>query len=91
MSERSPYVRFRRSLETRKLEDALYDAKNAGKNRYAVFATTMHEAAHQLSFNCGVLNRQGDLAIWLNAAESDVHVNCEIVKTVTVTGTGGDD
>ena len=24
---------------------ALYDAKNAGKNRYAVFAPTMHEAA----------------------------------------------
>ena len=24
---------------------ALYDAKNSGKNRYAVFATTMHEAA----------------------------------------------
>ena len=24
---------------------ALYDAKNAGKNRYAVFATKMHEAA----------------------------------------------
>lgn len=27
--------------------------------------TTMHEAAHQLSFNCGLLNRQGDIAIWL--------------------------
>ncbi len=27
--------------------------------------TTMHEAAHQLSFNCGLLNRQGDVAIWL--------------------------
>src|SRR6185436_3039964 len=24
---------------------ALYDAKNSGKNRYAVYATTMHEAA----------------------------------------------
>jgi hypothetical protein len=28
-------------------------------------ATTMHEAAHQISFNCGLLNRQGDVAIWL--------------------------
>jgi hypothetical protein len=27
--------------------------------------TTMHEAAHQLSFNCGLLNREGDVAIWL--------------------------
>jgi hypothetical protein len=27
--------------------------------------TTMHEAAHQLSFNCGLLNRQGDVPIWL--------------------------
>jgi hypothetical protein len=27
--------------------------------------TTMHEAAHQLSFNCGLLNRQGDVAPWL--------------------------
>lgn len=28
-------------------------------------STTMHEAAHQLSFNCGLLNRQGDVAGWL--------------------------
>jgi hypothetical protein len=27
--------------------------------------TTMHEAAHQLSFNCGMLNRHGDIPIWL--------------------------
>jgi hypothetical protein len=27
--------------------------------------TIMHEVAHQLSFNCGLLNRDGDLAIWL--------------------------
>jgi hypothetical protein len=28
-------------------------------------ATTMHEAAHQLSFNMGLLNRQGDVPVWL--------------------------
>lgn len=28
-------------------------------------STTMHEAAHQLSFNCGLLNRDGDVAAWL--------------------------
>ena len=28
-------------------------------------ATILHEAAHQLSFNCGMLNREGDLPLWL--------------------------
>jgi hypothetical protein len=28
-------------------------------------ATTMHEVAHQLSFNCGLLNREGDVPLWL--------------------------
>lgn len=28
-------------------------------------ATTMHEAAHQVSFNCGLLNRDGDVPLWL--------------------------
>jgi len=28
-------------------------------------STTMHEAAHQLSFNSGLLNRGGDVAVWL--------------------------
>jgi hypothetical protein len=27
--------------------------------------TIMHEVAHQLSFNCGLLNRDGDVACWL--------------------------
>jgi hypothetical protein len=27
--------------------------------------TIMHEVAHQLSFNCGLLNRNGDVACWL--------------------------
>src|SRR5205085_539242 len=26
---------------------------------------TMHEAAHHLSFNCGLLNREGDVPLWL--------------------------
>jgi hypothetical protein len=25
----------------------------------------MHEVAHQLSFNCGLLNRDGDVSLWL--------------------------
>ncbi len=28
-------------------------------------ATIMHELAHQLSFNCGLLNREGDTPAWL--------------------------
>jgi hypothetical protein len=28
-------------------------------------ATVMHEEAHQLSFNSGLLNRDGDVALWL--------------------------
>jgi hypothetical protein len=27
--------------------------------------TVMHEVAHQLSFNCGLLNRNGDVPLWL--------------------------
>ena len=28
-------------------------------------STMMHEVAHQLSFNCGMLNRDGDVPVWL--------------------------
>src|SRR5207244_4222856 len=28
-------------------------------------ATIMHEAAHQMSFNTGLLNREGDCPLWL--------------------------
>ncbi len=28
-------------------------------------STIMHEVAHQLSFNCGLLNRNGDAPVWL--------------------------
>src|SRR5207248_2117633 len=31
----------------------------------ANFATIMHEAAHQMSFNTGMLRRDGDLPLWL--------------------------
>ncbi len=48
-------TRFVETLE-RKLEGTVKDVN---------LTTTMHEAAHQLSFNCGLLNRQGDVAIWL--------------------------
>jgi hypothetical protein len=31
----------------------------------ANIGTIMHEVAHQLSFNCGLLNRDGDVPLWL--------------------------
>jgi hypothetical protein len=31
----------------------------------ANIGTVMHEVAHQLSFNCGMLNRDGDVPFWL--------------------------
>ncbi|HYT88867.1 MAG TPA: DUF1570 domain-containing protein [Gemmataceae bacterium] len=31
----------------------------------ANLGTTIHEAAHQVSFNCGLLNRNGDVPMWL--------------------------
>jgi hypothetical protein len=31
----------------------------------ANIGTVMHEVAHQLSFNCGLLNREGDVSFWL--------------------------
>jgi hypothetical protein len=31
----------------------------------ANIGTIVHEVAHQLSFNCGLLNRQGDVPLWL--------------------------
>jgi hypothetical protein len=31
----------------------------------ANIGTTMHEVSHQLAFNCGLLNRGGDVPVWL--------------------------
>ena len=33
----------------------------------------------------------GNDTVWLNARENDVHVNCAVVKTVSVVGTSDDD
>ncbi len=40
----------------RRFNDASFDAG---------LSTTMHECAHQMSFNTGLLNRQGDMPVWL--------------------------
>lgn len=38
---------------------------NSALAREENMATIMHEVAHQLSFNCGLLHRQGDVPMWL--------------------------
>ena len=47
-----------RNIETleRKINDWTKDAN---------LSTTMHECAHLISFNCGLLNRRADVAAWL--------------------------
>jgi hypothetical protein len=41
-------------------------SRNAQDHRAgANVGTIMHEVAHQLSFNCGLLNREGDVPLWL--------------------------
>jgi hypothetical protein len=49
-------------------------------------STTAHEAAHQLSFNCGLLNRKGDVPVWL--AEG-LATYCEPAHHATWQGLGG--
>jgi hypothetical protein len=49
-----------RSRYTETVERVIQDAA-----REATVGTTMHEVAHQLSFNCGLLNRAGDVPLWL--------------------------
>jgi hypothetical protein len=40
--------------------------RRAGEFRTGInIGTVMHEVAHQLSFNTGMLNREGDVPIWL--------------------------
>jgi hypothetical protein len=54
----SSYLDRKRYMEAlqRQAQDLRTDA-NIG--------TIMHEAAHQLSFNCGLLNREADVPVWL--------------------------
>lgn len=51
----------------------------------ANIGTIMHEVSHQLSFNCGMLNRDGDVALWL--AEG-LACYCEATDNSTWQGIG---
>jgi hypothetical protein len=69
------YVDFRRSVkeESRRINSDLdrqrfveTENRRAREFRTGVnVGTIMHEVAHQLSFNTGMLNRDGDVPIWL--------------------------
>lgn len=48
-------------------------------------STVMHEVAHQLSFNCGLMNRKGDVPVWL--AEG-LAVYCESTRRGAWQGIG---
>jgi hypothetical protein len=49
-------------------------------------STTMHECAHLVSFNCGLLNRQGDAACWV---VEGMATYCEAVEHGDWTALGG--
>src|SRR5262249_46894253 len=51
-------------------------------------STIMHEVAHQLSYNCGMCNRKGDVPVWL--AEG-LAVYCEPTVNASWPGIGGGD
>jgi hypothetical protein len=51
-------------LERERLSVALSRFENDRRTDTNV-STVMHEVAHQLSFNCGMLNRKGDVPLWL--------------------------
>jgi hypothetical protein len=56
--------RSRTDLERGRLITA-FDRHVRDRRNDTNLSTIMHEVAHQLSFNCGLLNRQGDAPLWL--------------------------
>ena len=58
-AQKTDNVVARRIIES-KLERRLSSIRNL-----ANISTIMHETAHQLSFNTGMLNRKGDVPVWL--------------------------
>ena len=61
------------------------DTQNGGDGDDVLHALARDKQVDRI--DCGA----GNDVVWLNAKETtDVHVNCETVKTVTVTGDGDD-
>ena len=61
------------------------DVENGGDGDDKLHALANDDQVDKI--DCG----SGKDTVWLNSKENDVHVNCEVVKTVTVTTDGGDD
>ena len=51
-------------MERRRYIDSV-NRRASEVRKEANIGTVMHEVAHQLSFNCGLLNREGDVSFWL--------------------------
>jgi hypothetical protein len=56
--------RIRNDLERRRYIDTI-NRRAAEFRTEANIGTVMHEVAHQLSFNCGLLNHDGDVPFWV--------------------------
>jgi hypothetical protein len=68
LSEKQLADRRARQLPTNLERERAVNAVNRNAATYrgdANIGTIMHEVAHQLSFNCGLLNREGDVPVWL--------------------------
>ncbi len=68
LSEKQYADRLVRQLPTHLERERAVSAVNRSAATYrsdANIGTVMHEVAHQLSFNCGLLNREGDVPVWL--------------------------
>lgn len=53
------------NLKSGKIISATIERKFGEAVQDANLSTTMHECAHQLSFNCGMFNREGDAPSWI--------------------------
>jgi hypothetical protein len=80
----SDVKRLRSQLDRQRYLDTVH--RHAQEIRaVANIGTIMHEVAHQLSYNCGMLNRDGDVPLWL--AEG-LACYCEATTNSTWQGIG---
>lgn len=56
--------RIRTDMERRRFQETIQRRANEFRTGTNI-STVMHEVAHQLSFNTGLLNRDGDVPVWL--------------------------
>jgi hypothetical protein len=81
-------ARSMRRIDSQILRQRSLDGINrwaSGRRGDVNVATMMHEVAHQLTFNCGMLNREGDVPVW--SAEG-LACYCEATSDGTWQGIG---